>query len=166
MRPGLNDDGPRLYIPAEMDAWALHNLGVKHTVACGCKPHFHNEFSYLQLHVQDNAHAHIGRLLQPAAYFIATAIVRGENVLVHCKAGICRSATIICAYLLAHRQDLAPSPAAALELLRQARPAARPRPEFLNALEAFSNHMRWRLETARMVRRTVGPRAAPRKQRK
>ena len=129
---------PNLFISGEalaMSEERLRQLGIGAIVACGCKSHFPAKFLYHEVHVQDNANARIGHLLRPAANFIAKALDAGQPVLVHCKAGICRSATVIIAYLLMHRRDLVGSVADALALVRAARPCAFPREEFLAACE-------------------------------
>ena len=94
---------PNLFISGEalaMSEERLRQLGIGAIVACGCKSHFPAKFLYHEVHVQDNANAKIGHLLRPASNFIAKALDAGKPVLVHCKAGICRSATVIIAYLL------------------------------------------------------------------
>lgn len=129
---------PNLFISGEalaMSEERLRQLGIGAIVACGCKSHFPAKFLYHEVHVQDNANAMIGHLLRPAANFIAKALDAGKPVLVHCKAGICRSATVIIAYLLMHRRDLVGSVADALALVRAARTCAFPREEFLAACE-------------------------------
>lgn len=127
-----------LFISGEalaMSEERLRQLGIGAIVACGCKSHFPSKFLYHEVHVQDNANAKIGHLLRPAANFIAKALDAGKPVLVHCKAGICRSATVIIAYLLMHRRDLVGSVGDALALVREARPCAFPREEFMAACE-------------------------------
>ena len=129
---------PNLFISGEalaMSEERLRQLGIGAIVACGCKSHFPAKFLYHEVHVQDNANAKIGHLLRPAANFIAKALDAGKPVLVHCKAGICRSATVIIAYLLMHRRDLVGSVDDALALIKAARPCAFPREEFLAACE-------------------------------
>ena len=132
---------PNLFISGEalaMSEERLRQLGIGAIVACGCKSHFPAKFLYHEVHVQDNANAKIGHLLRPAANFIAKALAAGKPVLVHCKAGICRSATVIIAYLLMHRRDLVGSVDDALTLIKAARPCAFPREEFLAACERLN----------------------------
>ena len=132
---------PNLFISGEalaMSEERLRQLGIGAIVACGCKSHFPAKFLYHEVHVQDNANAKIGHLLRPAANFIAKALAAGKPVLVHCKAGICRSASVIIAYLLMHRRDLVGSVDDALALIKAARPCAFPREEFLAACERLN----------------------------
>ena len=76
--------------------------------------------------------------MDKAADFIAAALPHG-NVLCHCKAGICRSPTMIIAYLLKYRSDVVRhSVAEALALVREGRACASPRREFLVALEEYA----------------------------
>mmetsp|Transcript_27292 Transcript_27292/g.69430 ORF Transcript_27292/g.69430 Transcript_27292/m.69430 type:complete len:396 (-) Transcript_27292:180-1367(-) len=146
-QPDHQRSGPRgavqivegLYISGEDTAKnleRLRSLGVQSIVACGCPTHFPNEFRYLRIALQDNSQSRCGRFLDPAADFVADALRTGA-VLVHCKAGICRSATIIMAYLLKYRHSIAHDVGAALAVVRSARPCVNPRAEFIAALDAF-----------------------------
>jgi hypothetical protein len=56
-------------------------------------------------------------------------------VLVHCKAGISRSASVVMGYLLYKNPDM--SVAEALAMIKVARPVAQPNPGFLSQLELF-----------------------------
>jgi hypothetical protein len=123
---------------------AMQALGIKRIVACGCEPTFPAEFQYMHVRLRDHAEAKVSLYLDPAADFIHAGLQAGEGVLVHCHAGICRSSTMVIAYLLKHRRDAlrATTLPDALELLRRSRPAANPRPEFRQALERFADRMR------------------------
>ncbi|KAF9051219.1 hypothetical protein BDZ89DRAFT_1088719 [Hymenopellis radicata] len=61
-------------------------------------------------------------------------IHEGRGVLVHCQAGMSRSATIVAAYLMYTRHL---TPEAALELIRKSRPQIDPNTGFLVQLELF-----------------------------
>ncbi|QBZ81152.1 Protein tyrosine phosphatase domain containing protein [Pandoravirus celtis] len=66
---------------------------------------------------------------------IASALARGKSVLVHCMAGISRSATIVAAYLILDRGIDA---AAALAVLRQHRRCIGPNAAFRQQLKALA----------------------------
>jgi predicted protein tyrosine phosphatase len=145
----LHEDAPscaaRLFLSGEafaMQSEQMRALGVRSVLAIGCRAHFPNDFDYLELHCRDDRSAQVGRYLDRACAFIDSALRAAKPVLVHCKAGICRSPTMVIAYLLRHRRDLAPSLAHALVLVREARPSARPRPEFMSALAQFDHRTR------------------------
>lgn len=124
----------------------LMSIGAASVVACGCRAHHPDRFRYMEVHLSDSASANVGRHLHPVADFIASSLRRGA-VLVHCKAGICRSATMVAAYLLKYRRDdLAPTAADALAVIRRSRPCANPRPEFVSALDQFSREILWKEE--------------------
>ena len=129
--------GHALYISGEHHAQnldAMQAAGITDIVACGCPAHFPAAFQYFLVKLEDNAGANVGRWLPKAANFIAAGLERG-SVLVHCKAGICRSTTMILAYLIKFQQH---SVSSALSLVREARQCVNPRREFLIALEAYA----------------------------
>lgn len=125
-----------------MNEEKLQQNGIASIVACGCRAHFPEKFRYKELRLSDSATSNVGNCLHPAADFIAQSLRHGA-VLVHCKAGICRSTTMIAAYLLKYSRDITPTVADALKLIRQSRPCANPRPEFIESLEQFSEQLYW-----------------------
>jgi predicted protein tyrosine phosphatase len=93
---------------------------------------------YLQFHLDDDDEQNISHCFDPAYKFI-TECVKGEddyggNVLIHCYAGVSRSATIVIAYLM--RQHLL-SLKDAKSLLRSKRPCISPNDGFISQLEAY-----------------------------
>ena len=136
--------GAKLYLSGEAFAsnyTALQQAGITAVVACGCPCHFEDTFTYLEVRLRDAAEAKVGRFLDSAANFIHTHLARGNGVLCHCKAGICRSTTMVMAYLIKHRGFGVDE---ALACVRKARSCARPRPEFIEALHCFAQSMEWK----------------------
>lgn len=94
----------------------------------------HETFIRHQILLDDTAEADILAHFLPSITFIQTELDKGRGVLVHCQAGMSRSATIIAAYLM-HSQNL--DPEAALALIRKSRPNIDPNAGFLVQLEVF-----------------------------
>jgi len=92
----------------------MQSLNIGYVVACGCTPHFPEHFTYLQIPIKDDRSVKIDSYIVPVANFIAAGLAEDRAVLVYCKAGICRSSTMILAYLLTHRRDLVTTPLAAM----------------------------------------------------
>ena len=69
-------------------------------VAAGFKPFFPGEFSYMVINVLDMPFENLIRHFKTAVDFIKSAIKGGGTVLVHCYAGISRSASVVIAYLM------------------------------------------------------------------
>ena len=103
-------------------------------VATGCKNHFENKFVYKNLAILDNCESEISDNFEEAFAFIEAAKKNGEKVLVHCQAGISRSATICAAYLM-KTQSLNVSQA--LEKVRQKRKVVAPNFSFMVQLERY-----------------------------
>jgi dual specificity phosphatase 12 len=73
--------------------------------------------------------------LAPAVREIDKALHRGDGVLVHCFAGVSRSASVVAAYLM-YREGL--TPLQAMQRVREAKPETfAPHANFAGALEAF-----------------------------
>lgn len=69
------------------------------------------------------------------AYRILSEYRQGRRILVHCAAGMQRSAAAVAMALIAHRQIHA---AEAMEFIQQRRPIAfRPKPNFIRAIQSF-----------------------------
>ena len=90
---------------------------------------------YLHLSIEDTEGAAISEHFAESNAFIASGLEAGESVLVHCIAGISRSAALIIAYLVAERGHTL---AEALDLTRTAREVAKPNQGFLAQLEQFA----------------------------
>ncbi|KAL7059121.1 hypothetical protein AAHC03_013074 [Spirometra sp. Aus1] len=132
---------PYLYLGNYQDATnlpLLKKLGVTHilNVTQDLPLAFEktHSFQYLRLPALDCAEQNIYPLFEKAINFIDGAREVGGVVLVHCFAGISRSASIVMAYMLYH------SPLTVLEaykLLQSFRPIAEPNFAFLGQLDSF-----------------------------
>lgn len=92
-------------INGALDKTQLENNNIKNiiTVLLGGVPIFDN-YNYLIINVIDNdynfQHNNISKYFTQTNEFIEQSIKKNENVYIHCIAGVSRSATIICAYLI------------------------------------------------------------------
>lgn len=81
--------------------WLKHkNIQQVLTVATGLSPAFSDWLSYKQLSIQDSHSATIYNHFDECYEYINAHLAAGTAVLVHCQAGISRSATIIVAYIM------------------------------------------------------------------
>ena len=135
---------PFLYLGPQSAATSLPFLTVKaitHIISVGCPnvptpEHFKNPAKmHLKLPLNDKSsgvsiHATVLR----GVAFIRDAVASSPNakVLVHCKAGISRSSTVVAAYLM---QERGMSLRAGLALIIQKREQAYPNPGFLEQLK-------------------------------
>lgn len=90
--------------------------------------------------LNDTPGTDLSKIFEESIGFIKSALdVKGNKVLVHCRAGISRSVTIICAYLIATKRITAKR---ALKLVRKKRPRANPNYGFwkqLRDMQRFLN---------------------------
>ena len=66
----------------------------------GIGPRYPDKYEYLHIAADDMSEFKLKPFFMKAIEFIDEAIKGGNNVLVHCAAGISRSGCIICAYLM------------------------------------------------------------------
>jgi protein-tyrosine phosphatase len=111
-------DVPRAHDPAEIlpglllgsqlgvsDAEVLRARGVTHVLNATVEiPNFHevkeNTFTYLKLDLNDDVGEDIKSVFSKSIDFVREARSTGGTVVVHCQAGISRSATIVLAFLM------------------------------------------------------------------
>jgi protein-tyrosine phosphatase len=90
------------------------------------------------LPLQDSLEEPIGLHFRDAAEWIEARRKENLNVLVHCHAGVSRSATIVIAYLMVHKGW---TPLEALTHVRNRRDRARPNPNFWDHLLQFHQRL-------------------------
>lgn len=85
--------------------YALKKNGITHilTMAAGMRPLYPKEFIYKCVEIYDMPSETLLPHLPDAINFIKTALGKGGHVLVHCYAGVSRSASTIIAYLMVER---------------------------------------------------------------
>jgi hypothetical protein len=115
----------------------LKKLGVTHvlTVASGLPPVFPKKFKYKIVDVQDtdddNLEAHFDECIQ----FIQSALDAREGVLVHCRAGVSRSASIVIAYVMKAKKMGVQE---AMDFVKEKRNQICPNQSFIKQLENFA----------------------------
>lgn len=80
----------------------LERLGVTSliNVSTTCKNHFEEKFTYMNIPIDDNDTADLAAWFARSITFIDSVKDQSGKVLVHCHAGVSRSATICLAYLM------------------------------------------------------------------
>jgi len=101
---------PNLYlggIDAASDKPSLYRAGIR-AVCCCCRElefptkEFSEDLAYYRVDVEDVSREPIELFFPEATEFIHSWISREQPVLVHCRAGVSRSATVVIAYLIAY----------------------------------------------------------------
>ena len=131
---------PGLYIsgwkPASDKKYLTAN-NITHIVCCVDATNaerFPNEFKYLVIKADDNVNQNIKQFFGKSNSFIRDALKTSGKILIHCGAGISRSTTIMCAFLINEFQMKAKQ---AIELCKQARPFCKPNDGFVRQLKDY-----------------------------
>lgn len=99
---------------------------------------FSNCYEYMTIAIDDNERENISSHFDSAINFIEDVSSRGGKVLVHCRAGVSRSATICIAYLMRQRGYTLDE---AYEYTKKRRSAISPNFNFLGQLLAFEREL-------------------------
>jgi len=89
------------YASAKDKDWLDQNQ-ITHilTIASGLSPAFPDNYTYKNVSIRDHPYENILVHFDSSAKFISNAIRKNGRVLVHCQAGVSRSASVIIAYLM------------------------------------------------------------------
>ncbi|KAJ8396917.1 hypothetical protein AAFF_G00012400 [Aldrovandia affinis] len=142
--PLYDQDGPVEILPFLFLGSAHHSSRRETLAKCGitavlnvsssCPNLFEDELRYMTLRVEDSLAADIRARFPEAIDFIDSAKERGGRVLVHCQAGISRSATICLAYLIHSRRVRLDE---AFDFVKQRRRVISPNLAFMGQLLQF-----------------------------
>ena len=138
---GLHQVIPRLFIGSQDAASNFNGLihnGITHILSAGgaITTKF-DRLTYKHLPIYDVPEFDIKNYFSEAKMFINDGLKTG-SVLVHCNAGISRSSTILTAYIM---KEQGKSLATALELVKEARPIAKPNPGFMKQLQLLEKEL-------------------------
>lgn len=115
-------------VAGDLESLRKHQIThIVNSAADICDSCFPNEFHYTTYYLKDTNNEEISLLFYRTLEWIQSAISSGGRVLVHCREGVSRSATIVIAYLM-WRFNL--SFEAAHEMLRKVRPICNPNTGF------------------------------------
>jgi protein-tyrosine phosphatase len=128
------------YLPAN-DISVLNDLSITHVVSIGDDDDFkiyqeHDGIIYKKILIKDSIRCHFTReILDDAIVFILSAT---SPVLIHCRAGVSRSATVAMAYLISVQKM---SYRGATRLVKEKRPCVNPNTTFLRDLLEYEKTM-------------------------
>lgn len=136
---------PFLYLGNQHDAAdlnTLRSLGVTRVLnVTSHLPGYHEAcgITYRQLPASDSGHQNLKQYFEEAFDFIEEARNSGASVLVHCQAGVSRSATITIAYIMKHKLL---TMVEAYKLVKNARPIISPNLNFMGQLLELEQGLR------------------------
>ncbi|OWK10659.1 DUSP2, partial [Cervus elaphus hippelaphus] len=134
---------PYLYLGScshSSDLQGLRACGITAVlnVSASCPNHFEGLLRYKSIPVEDNQMVEISAWFPEAIGFIDSVKNSGGRVLVHCQAGISRSATICLAYLIQSRRVRLDE---AFDFVKQRRGVISPNFSFMGQLLQFETQV-------------------------
>jgi len=124
--------------PAAIKDDELRRRNITHVLSIGAefRPVYPEQFSYLVAFAMDCPGQNILNYFEHTNQFIDSALSSGSSILVHCQAGISRSATLVAAYLVSH-QGLSWNQA--LNSIKTIRPCVGPNVGFRKQLQSWEH---------------------------
>ncbi|KAF4016076.1 hypothetical protein G4228_007572 [Cervus hanglu yarkandensis] len=146
--PSYDQGGPVEILPYLYLGSCSHSSDLQGLRACGitavlnvsasCPNHFEGLLRYKSIPVEDNQMVEISAWFPEAIGFIDSVKNSGGRVLVHCQAGISRSATICLAYLIQSRRVRLDE---AFDFVKQRRGVISPNFSFMGQLLQFETQV-------------------------
>ena len=132
---------PNIYLSGFMIASNKEELkkhNIKSIIYCtkNLDNYFPNDFIYTNIPIDDTFDQHIEQYFDKTYKIIENSVNKNEKILVHCHAGISRSATIVIAYLMRKNKW---SRDQALNFVKLKRIIVNPNIDFMKALEININ---------------------------
>jgi protein-tyrosine phosphatase len=113
----------------------IQKIGITHILVAGNLAIFHsNYFEYIKFDITDDDDEYIYKYFDIAFEFIDNCLSNGGKVLIHCAAGISRSSTFTCCFLI---KKLKITPQEALSFIKKGRPVASPNSGFIQQLNTW-----------------------------
>lgn len=136
---GMQEILPGLYLgdyQAAGDLEALKQAGITHILIAAeeCSARFPEQFTYKKVPIADSVQTDLGTCFGAAVEYVQQALRCGGKVLVHCTAGVSRSASLVIAYTMQEKQW---GVVQALSWVRKKRPIVAPNPAFMRQLGAW-----------------------------
>jgi protein-tyrosine phosphatase len=115
----------------------LENNKIKRIIKIGyeLEEAFVGKYEYLSINIHDHFNEDIYDYFDKCYYFIENSIEKKENILIHCAAGISRSVSIICAYLIKKKKW---NFNRAINFIRETKPLVNPNCGFEQQLHEYS----------------------------
>jgi len=137
----INEVFPNIYISDIGTAYnqsKLDELGITHIINAiyAIEPAYPEKYSYLSVDLRDSIKEDISKEFDKVSDYIDLALRDNGKVLVHCIAGISRSASLVASYLINKKQLTFDE---TLQILKNKRTKIEPNDGFKKQLENYSS---------------------------
>ena len=128
---------------ADNERWLMDNniVYILNVGAAFAKKHTTmqvNGINVMFVEITDDPSANIGKFFNACHDFIDQSLSKSQNILVHCAAGVSRSATIVISYLM-HKKGMSMEEAYAF--VQKKRQFINPNKGFLNILKQYDDYL-------------------------